>query len=174
MAVKGQRWKNPRYRQPRKLKRKTPNLVCRHRQKPSAARQWGAKSAARAICAAMNHGVTKKQIDAAVKVECGGAESRPRPDSAAEAAMEVAMEALTNSTEELGNAYTLFLAINAVLLGIMALGLVVPVARPLRIVAAAARTQVAALVRVNIRTRAANDAAFDQLRRGLEQLRRAA
>jgi len=67
MARKGQRWKTPRYKSktaPRPRKR----FKCRF-YKPK--RKWSSKSAARAVCAALSSGSTRREIEREVEAKCG-------------------------------------------------------------------------------------------------------
>lgn len=82
---------------------------------------------------------------------------------------------IQENTIYLEDAYTAFLVVNGILLGIIALTRLIP--GPLRLIgpaASAARVNVATLLQRNITQRAANDSMYEQLRIIADLLRRAA
>jgi hypothetical protein len=139
-------------------------------------RRFTAQDAARVCCYAVKAGASKAEIDRRFDVVCGD-EGRGRPDSAAEA-IAVAIAQLEATNLILLDEWRAFLVVNGILLGLIALLTVLRVVGPLRLVAGPLRvaarvsqTQVAQLITINIRGRAANEAVMFQLR---ETLRRAA
>ena len=83
---------------------------------------------------------------------------------------EMAQAAMIQNNELLGDMFEMFLIVNSILLGIGLISRFIPVARPLVIAAAVARTQVAqVMTRISVQ-RAAND----RLYRVLETLKTAA
>jgi hypothetical protein len=153
-----------------------PGLRCYVKPNRTVPRAFSAQDAARVCCYAVKAGASKAEIDRRFAIVCGD-EGRGRPDTAAEA-IAVAIEQLQATNLILLDEWRAFLVVNGILIGIIGLLTVLRVVGPLRLVATplrlgarVAQTQVAQLITINIRGRAANEAVMFQLR---ETLRRAA
>lgn len=147
---------------------------CRWRPRRTADRSFSVNDAARIACKVITSGKgTLRTITARIEEKCPSAKPERNlqdVDAAAEAAA-----VIQQNTIYLEDAYTAFLVVNGILIGLAALARLLP--GPLRLVApaaAAARVNVASLLQRNITQRAANDAMFEQLNLIQQLLRRAA
>jgi hypothetical protein len=107
---------------------------CHYRPNRTEPRRFSERDAARIICRVMADGGTIAGITARWQEMCG--DRRPRPKSAAEAALELAMANIDQNNATLTGAYDTFNIINAI---INALFAVLPLFRLIRGVAALAR-----------------------------------
>lgn len=129
------------------------------------------------ICYAINQGANRPDIVRRSEIKCPVQGERPKRADEVAQALELAIEMIQGNNEELVSTYNAFLAINGILLGVIALTSILRIATPLRVVQVAARAsqvQVAALITRNITQRAANDSAFVVIRRALDAWRSAA
>lgn len=125
------------------------------------------------MCYAVKAGATRREINARFKVVCEGED---RVKSELEEAAEAAVIAMESSNVALLEAYSTFLAINALLVGLIFLARLVPLPAVRIVSVAAVRVQsnVGRIITFNITQRAANDAAIQTLRRALTSVARAA
>lgn len=106
-------------------------------------------------------------ITRAAQARCPQETQKPQNQAAA---AEIAQAALTENNLLLSDLFQVFLIVNAIIIGISLISRFIPVARPLVLAAAVARTQVATVMTRISTQRAANDRLFQVL----EQLKRAA
>lgn len=151
-------------------------IKCYRRPDRSNVRKFTAQDAARITCYAVRAGATHAEIERRVQKTCPRPSDRSRAN-VAEEAIALAQEAIQGNTAQLLEEWRAFVAVNVVLVALLALLGVIQnvgparlVAGPLRIATRVSQTQVAQLITMNITRRAANDRVFQQL----EQLKRAA
>lgn len=114
------------------------------------------------MCRVTRSGTPRAKIEAEYQRVCKGKPGRPQ--QAAEEALAVAQQNIAENSAQWDEAYRLFQVINAALGVLASLGLVLPAARPLRIVSASGRAAVQAqLSRIEVQ-QAANAKAFDIVR----------
>lgn len=146
---------------------------CRWVPRRDPPRKFTANDAARVMCYAFKQGATRREMDQRFKVVCQGED---RVKSELEEAAEAAMSAVESSNVALLDAYSLFLAINSVLLALIFLSRVIPapILRPVSVAAVRVQANMGRLITFNITRRAANDAVIQQIQDALVAFRRAA
>jgi len=151
-------------------------IKCYRKPDRTSARHFSAQDAARITCYAVRAGATHAEIERRVQQTCPRPSDRSRAN-VAEEAIALAQEAIQGNTAQLLEEWRAFVAVNVVLVALLALLGVIQnvgparlIAAPLRVATRLSQTQVAQLISMNITRRAANDRVFQQL----EQLRRAA
>lgn len=133
-------------------------LKCFNKPNRSEPRPFDALDAAKIMCRVVRAGGSKAQIEAHYKRICVDAPEK-RTSEALEA-MEAAMQAIEANNVNLNEAFQIFQIVNGILNAIALLGLIIPVARPLRLVAVAARVTVQTRMTSITSQIASNDATF--------------
>jgi len=152
-------------------------LICRFRSPSGKGRFFSESDAVRVCCAVITRGEgTVPGIVRRLEAECPAAGKKPSDIGAEDAAQE-AINALAFSNEVMTDAFNRFLIINGILGALAVLGRIVPQARPLSIVATAARTNIATVMTRIGNARAANDERIQRIQELIrieQNIRRAA